>query len=1574
MLRIIAQSSTELQPVLDAIATSAVRLCAASDAVIGRLEGDRYYNAAHAGTQMKGLMGRPLPLTRQFPGGRAILDRTPIIIDDLQLVAEREYPDTLELLGLNTVHSLAAIPLLSEGKPLGSLGVLRAEVRPFTGAEVALLQTFADQAVIAIENVRLFTELQEKNRALTTAHAQVTEALDQQTATSEILGVISRSPTEVQPVFDAIAGSAVRLCDAVFSAVLRFDGELLHLVAHHNFTAEGIEAYQRAYPIPLSRSHAGGRAVLDRAVVLIPDVDADSEWGGPVQERRRAAGVRCILAVPMLRDGRPLGTIHVVRRDPKPFSDKQIALLQTFADQAVIAIENVRLFEELETRNRDLTEALEQQTATSEILRVISSSPTDVHPIFDAIANSARRLTGAVMATVYEFDGSLIHLRVLVPGDWPHAAGLQRDFPRPAAPDFAAGRVILERAVFHREDLQNDPDTPEMTRAWARRMDTRGVLWVPLLRESSPIGVIGVARGEPGLFPDKQVRLLQTFADQAVIAIENVRLFTELQEKNRALTVAHAQVTEALEQQTATSEILRVISSSLSDVQPVFDAVARSAARLCEAPHCGVWLTEDGLLRLVAYHDLTPRETPLERNLTLPLVRGTVAGRSVIERRVVQVADLPSEIQEFPEGAERSAGYRTILTVPLLREGASIGGISLRRREARPFSDQQIELLKTFADQAVIAIENVRLFKELQGRNRDLTEALERQTATSEILRVIASSPTDVQPVFDTIVRGASRLCGGEYAIAVRFDGALLHLAAQHNARAGAAEAVTTLYPRPASRDSSIGRAVLDREPIHLPDVRTDPEFSPELVRAAGLGAVVAVPMLREGQPIGAIAVSRETPGPFSDTQIALLQTFADQAVIAIENVRLFQELEARNRELTEALNRQTATAEILRVISHSQTEVQPVFDAIVDNAMRLFRAWSASVILFDGRLAHLGALRGGLPGSEEYLRGQFPVPIRERPIAARCLAERTVVHIPDIESDDSVVDQATRDYGRRRGYRSALYAPMLRDGQPVGTIAITRAEAGPFSPGEIELLQTFADQAVIAIENARLLSALKAKNADLTEALEQQTATNRILQVIASSPTDIKPVFDAIIRSAVRLCDASFGGLLLFDGEQISLTAHSEISEEELEVLRTVFPYTPRPNSLTGRAILERRPVQIDDVRSTPGFFSPAVQALARYRTGLAVPMLREGAPIGGLALWRSDVRRFTDRQVELIAAFANQAVIAIENVRLFQELERRNGELTEALDRQTATAEILRVISQSQTGVQPVFDAIVDNAMRLFRAWAASVFQSDGQFIHLIAAGGGRPGSIEYLRGQSPWPAHLPTLVGRCIQARMVVHIPDIESDPAVGEVNRIAAHARGWRSFLAAPMLRDGQPIGVITIMRAEAEPFSPAEIALLQTFADQAVIAIENVRLFKELEGRNKDLGEALERQTAPRTSCEPSARRRRTCSPCSRSSRTAPCGFSARGAQPWSDTMARWSAWWRREVARREAPTPPESGSSRPTDQPLRPSEQCSRRGCSMSSTSRRTRRAAPSFGVTRPRGASARSSRCQCSGVTTPSG
>ena len=450
-----------------------------------------------------------------------------------------------------------------------------------------------------------------------------------------------------------------------------------------------------------------------------------------------------------------------------------------------------------------------------------------------------------------------------------------------------SGRAALERRVIQTSDLMNDP---QYSTAPGSRVGARNVLGVPLLRDGRAIGSIGVWRAEVGLFSDAQIALLRTFADQAVIAIENVRLFKELEARNHDLT-------GALERETATSDVLKVISRSAFDLQPVLDTVIETAARLCGAEHGHVYRFDGTLLRFAAGHSTRPEMLDYLREHPIPLGPGSISGTAGMRREPVHWHDVLA-VPGYQRGeVQRLGGYRTILAVPMLRDDALLGVIVMWKTRIEPFTDKQVELVTTFADQAVIAIENVRLFNELEVRNRDLTEALERQTATSEILRVISQSPTDVQPVFDTIAKASLELCRAESVNVFTFDGKLVHLAAFVNVDPDYVEAMRTFYPRPLGRDTAVLRAIQSRSVVVIPDVLDDSDYVPVIGNRATAGrfrSILAVPLMRERNAIGGIAVGRPEPGPFPASQIALLQTFADQAVIAIENVRLFTELEAR--------------------------------------------------------------------------------------------------------------------------------------------------------------------------------------------------------------------------------------------------------------------------------------------------------------------------------------------------------------------------------------------------------------------------------------------------------------------------------------------------------------------------------------------------------------------------------------------------------------------------------------------------------------------------------------------------------
>ncbi len=1051
----------------------------------------------------------------------------------------------------------------------------------------------------------------------------LTEALQQQTATADVLKVISRSAFDLQTVLDALCESAVRLCDADHALLFQREGEIFRYAASFGLATEvhaRIRDYFKSRPVPVNHGSITGRAALEARVVQVADVLAETDyaWSGA----QDIGDWRAALGAPLLREGRVVGVIFVAKTVPQPFTDKQIELVETFANQAVIAIENVRLFNETK-------EALEQQIATAEILRVIASSPTDLQPVFDAIAASAVRLCSGLYSTVARYDGEMLHL-VATNHTTPDALErLHRAYPRRLGTlESLIDRAISEGGrIVHVLDVETDPTMSEWSRARGRALGYRSILVAPMLQEGRAIGAVSVSRAEPTPFSDEQIALLETFANQAVIAIENVRLFTELQEKNRALTQAHAQVTEALDQQTATGEILRVIASSPTDLQPVMDTVAENAARVCGAIDSAIFRFDGEVLRFVAQHGVLPR--PLSIGDIVPARRGHVTGRAVLERRTIHVEDLLALPEtEFPEtralaSEGTSIRIRTLLATPLLREGVPLGAILIRRADARPFSARQIELLETFANQAVIAIENVRLFHELQARNAELTESLEQQTATAEILRVISSSPTDVQPVFDTIARSAVQLCEGDAGAVIRLDGELAHLVAAYDIAPDRLKVLAPRYPMRLSRAFALPRAIVDRAIVHIPDTRQDPDYDQEYVSRTGGQSLVAVPLLREGRPIGAIAVSRARVGPFSDDQIRLLKTFADQAVIAIENVRLFNETK-------EALDQQTATGEILRVIASSPTDLQPVFDTIAESAARLCGATDAAVRRVHGEFLQTMAVHG--PAWDDNVRIRRDVP------SGRAVLDAVPIHIHDIVVAARDDFPGMPQFALERGVRTMLAVPLLREGVAIGVITIRRHEVRPFADKQIALLQTFADQAVIAIENVRLFKELEVKNRDLTEALEQQTATSEILRVISSSPTDVQPVFDTIVQSAARLCGATRSNLLRFDGELLSLEATFGFTPADVEAIRKAFPQRPGRESVVaviepgresavGRAVMEGQVIHIPDVTQDPQYRNPA-QSILHLRTVLAVPMLREGIPIGAVVIWRSEVRPFSEAQ----------------------------------------------------------------------------------------------------------------------------------------------------------------------------------------------------------------------------------------------------------------------------------------------------------------------------------------------------------
>ena len=1402
VLQVIGSSVASTAPVFEKILQSCQRLFASFRVSITLVEDDGllHMNADLGGSAefngaVKTYYPRPVDGTMQ---GLAIAQRSPLHVPDV--LGDPALPAAWRDLAQRVGNfAVLVAPMIWEGRGIGAIVVSRVPQLAFSDKEIALLKTFADQAVIAIQNARLFNETQ--------------EALNHQTASADILRVISASPTDTQPVFDAITATAVRILGCDRAAFSRVEGS--HYVPCAISTPAGSENGRWTEPVRIdAAANFPSQAIVSKQLVHIPDWDT-VELPERQKMIRATTGARASLAVPLLHDGESIGVLMLFRNRPGGFTSKEIALAESFRDQAVIAIQNARLFNETQ-------EALEQQTAIADILRAISSSPTNTQPIFDAIVKACQRLfEGRAVGFCEARDGMIATVAFSDDGTRGEREGGFLT-PWPLDRDSAAGACLIDARLINVADTQLAVQEFPRMRNLAMALGYRSGLFVPLLKGNQAIGVIAILRATPGAFTEQEAGLARTFADQAVIAIENARLFNETQ--------------EALEQQTATANVLKAISRSTFDLAAVLDTLIGTAARLCRASMGVIFRIEGDVCHPAGLFGAS--QALMDHLAAQPILlskRESVTSRAVAVGHAVQTEDTQNDPNYGRKDVQQVGEYRTLMAVPILREGIAVGVLTLGRADVHAFNQKEIDLVTSFADQAAIAMENVRLFNETK-------EALEQQTASAEVLRVISNSVADAAPVFDTILDSCARLFNvGASVITLIGDDGRVHLAAIHaHATTDSspewsqaelqrrADHARLLYPIPL-QGSGTEAAISAGRVVSYPDVRHGPDVPPGIRMPAEVMdlnyALIMAPLMQGGRGIGSISLTRSQLGGFSAKEEALLQTFADQAVIAIQNARLFNETQ-------EALARQTATSDVLQVISESPTDVQPVFDIIAERAAALTAARYCLVTRLAGEQVQLVSLHGVNAAGTAALRAAWPQPLQgSTSIATRAIRSRGVVNVADLLAlSDADYAPVMKRACELAGFRSGLSVPMLRDQQVVGAITVNRAEPGLYADKEIALLQTFARQAVVAIENVRLFN-------ETQEALEQQTATAEVLQVIGNSVSDTAPVFDKILVGCERLFNGSQMIVFLVDDDDVlDVAAMRGPDPDRIERARRLFP-RPLAGTATEKAIRERRLVTFADVLRDPDVPEGLRQVAAQFGESYSVavaPLLWEGRAIGSILIGRVELRAFDATEQRMLTTFADQAVIAIQNARLFNETQ-------EALERQTGTAEILKVIAGSPSDVQPVFEAIASSSNRLIGGFSTAVFRIVDNALHLVAFTPTNAAADEALTTSFPRPLADFPLFDR-VRDGEGVQIADTESGSNVPPTTRDLARLRGYRAMLFTPLIRERVTIGMISVTRKEPGPFAAHHVQLLQTFADQAVIAIENVRLFNETK-------EALERQTA-----------------------------------------------------------------------------------------------------------------------------
>jgi GAF domain-containing protein/HAMP domain-containing protein len=1236
VLKAIGQSGQALDDVLETLVASAVEICEAAHGAVWLMRGSELRLAAQAGYAddwLEAARQAALDATgeAETPQGLAAYLGQHVSVEDLP-------GDQRFALGIAPGYAGdragLAVPLRRDRKVEGVIWLSHQEASLFTDRQASMLQGFADQALIAIENARLAGNVGERDRRLSDMRAE-------QAAVAEFVRLAPLTPADPQPVLDAAVTTAARALRADCAWLAVFDNGVLKLRAGHGLPSDAAEKIERS---PKNSDLLGARAVVSGETVE----QASADEGACV-----LVGARSAIALPLMRDGTPIGVIVVERAESGSLPDRHVELLQALADQATAALGTAGLAADLRTREAELAASLERRDFVDGLISAVAAPLIDLEAVAGEIARRAATLCAADTAQIFRnHDGAY------------RAIGGEAQFG--AGHDSLVGRVAENGRPVYVLDAWDDPEYRD------KEASIRSLCGVPLRAGGETVGVLSLARAQVQPFADGDIASVAAFAELAAIAIEKTNLYDQASRRS-------ADLADALGQKAGAAEALKIVARTPFDLQHVLQSLAATAADICRAGKVLILKRGDEGYGPIAASGVSDHAWAEMRGDIDGLTGGIVA-RASADR-------IPVQVEELSEAARDGAGFAagsdsgSALAVPMLWNGEAIGVMLLMRRVAGPFTPGEVQLVESLCDQATIATGRTDLEQRLAATARELDETIAQKQAASRVVALSNGAARDPGPVLDAIVAEAAAHCGAEAAsLLLLQDGMLRPLSVHGEDQPGLA--------------AWAGECVLqDGEAIHVPDLSAadwseaawpDQEDVPA-------GALLAVPLIDKGRTVGALLLRRDAAIAFAPRQVELAGTLAGQAVNALDSATLYADLHTRTGELSDAMDKQRAVAAVAKSVGSSGSrdgfELDRFLRGMVAAAHRLAGADSAAIYLRGADHAYRLTADDGLGADRSAMEAAIAYPAARDTLVGRAAFDRDLVHVEDVSAEEGFAEQPD-------GIGAALCVPLLRDREAIGVFLLTRREPGPFDERRIELVRTFADQAVAAIDNVALTGELRSLTSALDGSRQQQDAAAAVMRTISSSAYDLGSLLETLTASAVKLCDAATARVYLRDGETFRLAGARGITPEQ-RAFENASPPLGHEDDWVGRAALERGVVHLSGITDIDAAHARRFGAVGSM---LGMPLLLRGEAIGVIALARADSARFDIRQVELVGNFADQAVIAIENVRLLDETQRRADELSIALeDLQSARTRLseterLAALGQFSAGIMHEIRAPLD------------------------------------------------------------------------------------------------------------------------------------------------------------------------------------------------------------------------------------------------------------------------------------------